>query len=85
MRGVGGDEELRVPRESAVNELIFQIQDAPEGGYTARALCESIFTEGETLDELRERIRGAIACHFVKNQAPKIVRLHFVREEVLAL
>ncbi|MBI3408502.1 MAG: 2-oxoisovalerate dehydrogenase [Planctomycetes bacterium] len=68
-----------------MNELIFLISDAPESGYSARALGESIFTEGETLDELRKSIRAAVACHFDKDQAPKILRLHFVREEVLAL
>ena len=68
-----------------MSELIFLIHDAPEGGFTARVLGESIFTEGDTLVELRKRIRAAVACHFDKDQAPKILRLHFVHEEVLAL
>jgi hypothetical protein len=68
-----------------MNETIFLIEDAPEGGYSARALGESIFTEGETLDELKRNTRAAVECHFEYGQAPKILRLHFVREEILAL
>jgi hypothetical protein len=47
-----------------MSELMFLVEDAPEGGYTARALGESIFTEADTLDELRENIRDAVKCHF---------------------
>ena len=67
-----------------MNEIIFLITEAPEGGYCARGLGESIFTEAETLDDLRRNIRGAVACHFDDDKAPGIIRLHFVREEVLA-
>jgi hypothetical protein len=67
-----------------MNELIFLIEEAPEGGYTARALGHSIFTEAETLDVLRSQIRDAVKCHFDEGQSPKIIRLHFVREEVIA-
>lgn len=67
-----------------MHELIFLIEEAPEGGYTARALGESIFTEAEDLDELRANVRDAVRCHFEDGNAPKIIRLHFVREEVLA-
>ena len=65
-------------------EIIFLIQEAAEGGYAARALGESIFTEAETLDELRTNVRSAVACHFEEGAAPAVIRLHFVREEVLA-
>lgn len=67
-----------------MNELIFLVEEAPEGGYTARALGESIFTEGADLDELRNQIRDAVKCHFEEGKAPKVLRLHFVREEVIA-
>jgi predicted RNase H-like HicB family nuclease len=67
-----------------MNELIFLVEEAPEGGYTARALGHSIFTEGESLEELRANVRDAIQCHFDEGKAPKVIRLHFVREEVLA-
>ena len=66
-----------------MTEIIFVIEEAPEGGYTARALGESIFTEGDSLDGLRQNIREAVECHFQAADAPKIIRLHFVREEVL--
>ena len=66
-----------------MTELIMLVEPAPEGDNTARALAESIFTEADTLPELREGIREAIACHFDQGQAPKIIRLHIVREEIL--
>ncbi len=67
-----------------MNEVIFLIEEAPEGGYTARALGHSIFTEAESMDALRSQIRDAVKCHFDDGQSPKVIRLHFVREEVIA-
>lgn len=67
-----------------MNEVIFQVEDASEGGYTARALGHSIFTEAESLDELRDNVRDAVRCHFDDDTGPKVIRLHFVRDEVLA-
>jgi len=66
-------------------ELIFLVEEAPEGGYTARALGESIFTEADDLPSLHQQIRDAVRCHFEEGQQPKVVRLHFVREEVIAV
>jgi hypothetical protein len=68
-----------------MNELIFIVEEAPEGGYQARALGESIFTESDTLEELNQQIRDAVHCHFDEEQVPKLIRLHFVREELIAL
>ncbi|MEO6457811.1 MAG: 2-oxoisovalerate dehydrogenase [Chloroflexia bacterium] len=68
-----------------MNELIFLVEEAPEGGYTARALGESIFTEADSVAELHDEIRDAVRCHFDEGEGPKVVRLHFVREEVIAL
>lgn len=68
-----------------MDELIFLVEDAPEGGYTARALGASIFTEADDLDHLREQVRDAVRCHFDEGQGPRVVRLHFVREEVFAV
>lgn len=68
-----------------MGELIFMVEEAPEGGYTARALNASIFTEADTLAELHDRVRDAVRCHFEEGQAPKIIRLHFVREEVITV
>jgi hypothetical protein len=67
-----------------MNEIIFLIEDSAEGGYTARALGELIFTEGESLDDLRANIRDAVDCHFEPGEKPKMIRLHFVSEEVIA-
>lgn len=67
-----------------MDELIFLVQEAPEGGFTARALGESLFTEADDLDGLREMVRDAVRCHFDEGQGPRVIRLHFVREEVFA-
>ncbi len=67
-----------------MNELIFLVEEAPEGGYTARALGVSIFTQAETEEELKANVREATECFYGDDHAPKIIRLHFVREEVLA-
>lgn len=67
-----------------MNEIIFLIEDDPEGGYNAQALGYSIFTEGETVEEIKENITDALSCYFNKlEDIPKIIRLHFVREEIL--
>jgi predicted RNase H-like HicB family nuclease len=68
-----------------MNEIFFLVEEALEGGYTAKALGESIFTEGETMDELKANIREAVHCHFEEENLPKIIRLHYVKEEVLAV
>lgn len=69
-----------------MTELIFVVEEAPEGGYTARALGESIFTEGEDLNDLQEQVKDAVLCHFEDaEERPRLLRLHFVREEVIAL
>lgn len=67
-----------------VNEIIFVVEEDPEGGLTARSLGYSIFTEGETLEELKKNIKDAIDCHFNKGEEiPDIIRLHIVKEEEL--
>ena len=68
-----------------MNELIFVLEEAPEGGYTARALGASIFTEADNLAVLNDQVRDAVRCHFGEGQGPKVIRLHFVREEVIAV
>ena len=66
-------------------EIIFIVEDDPEGGYTAKALGQSIFTEAETIEELKEKIKDALVCHFDnKEDIPAIVRLHIVKEEMFA-
>jgi len=69
-----------------MKEIIFLIEEAPEGGFTSRALGVSIFTEAETMDELKTNIREAVHCYFDENSdLPKIVRLHFVKDEIMAI
>jgi hypothetical protein len=66
-------------------EIVFLVEDDPDGGYTARALSESIFTQADDIETLREMIRDAVHCHFPNEKnRPKIIRLHIVRDEVIA-
>jgi hypothetical protein len=68
-----------------MNEIMFVVEEAPEGGLTARALGESIFTEADDIESLHQRVRDAVHCHFDEGKAPKIIRLHFTREELIAV
>ena len=68
----------------AMVEIVFVVDEASEGGFTARAIGQSIFTEADTLDELRANVRFAGECHFDDGQAPKVIRLHIVRDEILS-
>lgn len=72
-----------------MDEVIFEVhEDEVDGGYVATALGHSIATQGETLEELREMVRDAVRCHFgdgVPGPMPKIIRLHFVRDEAMAV
>jgi predicted RNase H-like HicB family nuclease len=68
-----------------MNEVIFLVEDSAEGGYEARALGKSIFTEGDTLEELKQNVREAVRCHFEEDSAPAIIRLHYVKEEMIGL
>ncbi len=68
-----------------MTEIVFLVEEDPEGGYTARALGESIFTQAPDLANLREMVRDAVRCHFPDEKArPKAIRLHLVRDEVIA-
>ncbi len=66
-----------------MNEIIFLVEESPDGGYEAKALTAPIFTEADTLNELRAMIRDAVVCHFDEADRPPIIRLHFVREEII--
>jgi predicted RNase H-like HicB family nuclease len=69
-----------------MNEIIFEIrEDESEGGFVARALGHSIVTQAETWEELRAKVKDAVRCHFDEGQAPRVIRLHRVTDEVLAL
>jgi hypothetical protein len=69
-----------------MSEIIFEVrEDEAEGGYTASALGAGIHTEADTLDQLRVNVREAVDCFYDDPaSAPQIIRLHFVRDEVLA-
>lgn len=68
-----------------MSELYFEIREAEEGGYIARALGESIFTEADTYEEIKLKIKEAVTCHFEEGNIPKLIRLHFVKDEVLVV
>ncbi len=67
------------------SEIIFAVEESPEGGYEARAFDHPIFTEAESLEELREMVRDAVRCHFEADSVPALIRLHFVHDEVITL
>jgi predicted RNase H-like HicB family nuclease len=69
-----------------MSEIIFEVrEDETEGGFVARALGHSILTQADTWEELRTNVRDAVRCHFEEGQAPGVIRLHRVVDEVLAL
>ena len=67
-----------------MSELVFVVEEAAEGGYVARAVGASIVTEADDLDGLRKQVRDAIRCHFDEGALPKLIRLHYVRDEIIA-
>jgi predicted RNase H-like HicB family nuclease len=68
-----------------MSEIVFVVEEDPDGGYTARALGESIVSQGDDMEQLRENVRDAVQCHFGDQAArPSAIRLHFVRDEVIA-
>ncbi len=78
------DSFAAVPPGRGMIEIVFVVDECPEGGFTARAVGEAIFTEADTLEELRVNVRSAVECHFDAGHAPKVIRLHIVRDEILA-
>lgn len=70
--------------KNSMNETIFLVKESPEGGFEALAVSISIFTEADTLEERREMVKDAVNCHFDESERPNLIRLHFVREEVIA-
>jgi hypothetical protein len=68
-----------------MTELGFIVEEAPEGGHSARAVGESIFTEADDIHQLYSNVRDAVRCHFDDGTGPKVVRLHFARDETIAV
>ena len=67
----------------AESEIIFAVEESPEGGYEAHALGHSIHTEADTLEELKSMVQDAVRCHFEDGERPRVIRLHWVRDEVI--
>jgi hypothetical protein len=65
------------------SEIIFAVQESLEGGFEARALSHSIYTEAETLEELKKKVQDAVRCHFDEMDRPSLIRLHLVKDEVI--
>ncbi len=66
-----------------MEEVIFLVEESEDGGYIAKGLGVSIFTEGDTMEQLREAVKDAVHCHYDDNKA-RLIRLHVVKEEVFA-
>lgn len=66
-------------------EIIFLVEEAPEGGYVARALGHDIFTEADSFNELKTMVQYAVQCHFKKAEMPRLIRLHTVKDEVITV
>jgi hypothetical protein len=66
-------------------EILFNVEEFPDGGLCARAFTHSIFVKADTMSGMHEQVRDAVACHFGEDDKPKLIRLHFVRDEVLAV
>ncbi len=66
-----------VYRRPGVNkEIIFLVEESIEGGYTAKALDHAIFTEADSLEELKAMAQDAVRCHFAESERPPVIRLH---------
>jgi hypothetical protein len=65
------------------SEIIFAVQESLEGGFEARALSHSIYTEAESLDELKKKVQDAVRRHFEEKDRPALIRMHLVRDEVI--
>ncbi|MCL4416027.1 MAG: 2-oxoisovalerate dehydrogenase [Actinobacteria bacterium] len=68
-----------------MDEIIFIIEESKEGGFEARALDHSIFTEAEDMESLKDAVKDAVLCHFDKEDMPKIIRLHLVKDELISV
>ena len=69
-----------------MREIIFEVLEEPTGGYTASALGLGIHTQGDTVEDLKIQLRDAVECYFDESaERPSVVRLHFVRDELMAV
>ncbi len=68
-----------------MKEIVFLVEESQDGGYFARAVNHSIFTQGDTLPELKSMISDAVRCHFEETEMPNLIHLHVTHEETFAL
>lgn len=66
-----------------MSEIHFVVEEAPEGGFLAKAVGFDIFTEADTIEQLHERVRDAVHCHFDEPDVPPVIRLHITQEQVI--
>jgi hypothetical protein len=65
------------------SEIIFAVLEPLEGGFEAKALSHPIYTEAETLDELKKKVQDGVRCHFEETDRPSVIRLHLVKDEII--
>ena len=69
-----------------MDEIICVVEEAPEGGCSARALGAPIFSEADDLEALQTEVRDAVLCHFEDEaERPRVIRLHLVRDRLIAV
>lgn len=79
------DKEKSLLKVYMSSEIIFVIEESDDGGFEAHALGHSIFTQADSMETLKEEIRDAVVCHFEGNEKPAMIRLHFVKDEVIPI
>ena len=67
------------------NEILFEVTQAPEGGYDAQAVGYCIFTQGQDRDDLKNMVQDAVRCHCAGDDVPGMIRLHYAEDEATAL
>ncbi|MEZ6234198.1 MAG: hypothetical protein R3B68_08410 [Phycisphaerales bacterium] len=67
-----------------MTEILFLVEEDPDGGFNARSVGAAIFTQGDDIEALKESVRDAVRCHFDEPARPSLIRLHWVRDEVIA-
>ena len=67
------------------NEIIFVVAESLDGGYEAKAIGHSIYTQCDEYDELPETLRDAVKCHFDEDKMPSLIRIHSVKDELIAV
>ena len=68
-----------------INEIIFVVNESLDGGYEAKAVGHSIYTQCDEYSELQETLRDAVKCHFDEDKMPALIRIYWVKDEVIAV